>query len=174
MATFHHHNIGFQITPTPPVGTQLGINISPIPLFQNGLNIPVEISTASLFRNPPINSPLSSIVVMAHFDTGASVTSIDINLANHLKLLSVGQSESFTASGSQVMPNFAVDLSFPNTRLSPFFNLRIGSCKLNFDLNKNMENLNIPKNFGLLLGRDIMSRWIVTWDGITSTVMICD
>ncbi|MCL2441083.1 MAG: retropepsin-like domain-containing protein [Treponema sp.] len=174
MANFHHHNIGFQITPTPPKGTQLGLNLSPIPLFQNGFNIPVEISTASAFRKPPINLPLSSIVVMAHFDTGASITSIDINLAKYLKLQSVGQSESYTASGSQIMPNFAVDISFPNTRLSPFFDLRVGSCRLNFDLDKNLENPNVPKNFGLLLGRDIMSRWIVFWDGQTSTVTISD
>jgi len=174
MAIVHHQNIGITVTPPPQEGTRFGLNISPMPLFQYGFNMPVEITTPSAFRKPPINLPLSSIVVMAHFDTGASITSIDINLAKHLKLLSLGQTESFTASGSQVMPNFAVDISFPNTRLSPISNLRIGSCRLNFDLSKNLESPNMPKNFGLLLGRDIMSKWLITWDGITSTVIVSD
>ncbi|GHV72172.1 hypothetical protein AGMMS49928_28290 [Spirochaetia bacterium] len=72
------------------------------------------------------------------------------------------------------MPNFAIDIGFPNTGLSPFVNLRIGSCRLKFDLQKNLENPNVPRNFGLLLGRDIMSKWVITWDGLTSTVIISD
>jgi hypothetical protein len=46
-----------------------------------GLNIPVEISTAAIFRNLPEPPPLVSIVVMAHLDTGAGITSIDIMAA---------------------------------------------------------------------------------------------
>jgi hypothetical protein len=111
---------------------------------------------------------------MAHFDTGAGSTSIDIGLAQHLKLLPIGLSENITAAGAQTMPNFAIDISFPNTKLSPFFNLRIGSCKLKFDLAKSLENPNVPTNFGLLLGRDVMSRWIITWDGPSSSVVIAD
>ncbi|MDR0302314.1 MAG: retropepsin-like domain-containing protein [Treponema sp.] len=149
------------------------VEFSPLPLFQSGFNLLVEISTASIFKNPPLNIPLSTITVMAHFDTGASYTSIDIELAKHLKLLAIGQSESHTASGLQVMPNFAVDISFPAARLSPFYNLRIGSCKLGFDLENNMKS---PKsqNMGVLIGRDIMSRWNIVWNGPTSTVIISD
>jgi hypothetical protein len=174
MAILHHHNIGFAMNPPPPEGTRLSLNISPLLLFQRGFNLPVEIATASTFRKAPVNTPLSSIVVMAHFDTGAGITSIDIGLAKHLNLVSIGHSENYTASGPQVMPNFAIDISFPNTRLSPFFDLRIGSCKLNFDLSKNQANQNNPQNFGLLLGRDIMTRWNIVWDGPTSTVIISD
>ena len=35
------------------------------------------------------------------------------------------------------------------TELSPFFNLRIGSCRLGFDITNNM-NPSKPKNMGIL------------------------
>jgi len=147
--------------------------LSPIPLFDRGLNLPVEISTASIFRNSPLNVPLSSIAVTALFDTGATYTAIDIGLARHLNLFAIGQSAHDTAAGRQTMPNFAVDISFLGTGLSPFHNLRVGSCKLGFVLENN-TNLPQPCNLGILIGRDIMSRWNIVWHGATSTVFISD
>jgi hypothetical protein len=109
---------------------------------------------------------------MGHLDTGASKTSIDINLANHLRLNPTGDSTIVTASGPIRMPDFSIDLSFANTSLSPFVNLKISSCKLGFDLSNTSPN--DQKNFGILLGRDIMSLWNIVWNGPTSTVFIYD
>ena len=173
MAVHNHIEVNFEITPPPPEGTHLAVNLSPIPLFESGFNLAVEVSTASAFRSPPLNAPLSSITVTAHFDTGATFTAIDINLARHLNLLAIGQSEHHTAAGRQTMPNFAVDISFLNTRLSPIYNLRISSCNLGFAL-KNNASLPNPQNMGLLIGRDIMSRWNIIWNGPTSTVIVSD
>jgi hypothetical protein len=69
-------------------------------------------------------------------------------------------------------PDYAIDLSFPNTNLSPFFNLKIGSCKLGFNLADN--NPNLQRNFGILLGHDVMAKWNIVWNGPTSTVFISD
>jgi hypothetical protein len=110
---------------------------------------------------------------MAHLDTGASITSIDISLAKHLKLIPTGQSVSKTAKGPQLMPDFVIDLSFRAT-LSPFFNLQIGSCDLGFNLQQCLSDPNDSVNFGILIGRDIMSRWNIVWNGPTSTVFISD
>jgi hypothetical protein len=77
---------------------------------------------------------------MAHLDTGASTTSIDITLAKHLGLISTGQSTSGTAAGPQSMPTFVIDF---RGALSPFQNLQIGSCKLGFD---SCRRGLIPKN----------------------------
>jgi hypothetical protein len=173
MAILNGCAFGLKINPPPPKDTHVTVDFSPLPLLQSGFNLPVEISTASLFRNPPLNMPFYSIVVMAHFDTGASSTSIDIDLAKHLNLLVTGQSKNRTASGPQIMPNFAIDISFPNTKLSPFQNLRISSCKLGFDLEKNMKPSK-AQNMGILIGRDIMSRWNIIWNGPSSTVIIGD
>jgi len=99
MAIYNEHIFGLKVNPQPPKDMHFAVEISPLPLLQSGFNIAVEISTASIFKSPPLNMPLSSIVVMAHFDTGASSTSIDIELAKYLNLLAVGQSENHTASG---------------------------------------------------------------------------
>jgi hypothetical protein len=174
MGSFFRHHFSFNINPPPAVDTQVAISISPDSLRLEGMNMPIEISTASIFRQGPNPMPFSSIVVMGHLDTGASRTSIDINLATHLHLAPMGQSTNITASGPSLMPDFSIDLSFPNTNLSPFANLKISSCTLGFDLTNSTSNPNDPKNFGILIGRDVMSRWNIVWNGPTSTVFISD
>ena len=173
MGLSYHPNFGINITPSLPPGTKVGFNISPFPLFVLGLNIPVAISTATAdSSNPEFDKTLiSSASVMAHLDTGATITSIDIKLAEYLKLISTGSKDSLTAGGKITMPTYAIDLYFPNTTLSPFINLPIGSCNLNFDINK---SINDPQNFAILLGRDVLSRWNIVWNGPTSTVLIND
>ena len=173
MGIFNRHFYDIKITPPPKESVHVGVDFTSRNLLQFGLNLPVEISTASILRTPPLSIPLSSIVVIAHFDTGASVTSIDIELAKHLNLITIGQSENRTAMGQQTMPNFAVDLSFPNTKLAPLNNLRISSCRLGFNLKNNMKPLKFL-NIGILIGRDVMSRWNIIWNGPTSTVIISD
>jgi len=172
MAIFTQHAVDFKTNPPLPEGTFVAINHSPLTLRQLGFNMLVELTTASEFRKPPLNRPLASVIVMAHLDTGASTTAIDIELAKHLNLLAVGKSESRTAAGLQTMPDFAVDVSFVNTKLSPFRNLRVGSC--NLGLSFETENQLKPQNFGMLIGRDIMSQWNIIWNGLSSTVIISD
>jgi hypothetical protein len=173
MGIFNQHSIGFNITPPLPPGSKILTKVDSIQLRLMGMNIPVEISTATVFRKPPNNVSLSSVLAMAHLDTGASITSIDIKLAKHLNLVSTGQSISGTAAGPLSAPNFVIDLSF-RAPLSSFPNLQIGSCDLGFDLQQCLANPNDPKNFGILLGRDVMSRWNIVWNGPSSTVFISD
>jgi hypothetical protein len=45
-------NFDFNITPPPPPGTVFSANIGPMALRSMGMNIPVEISTATVFKNP--------------------------------------------------------------------------------------------------------------------------
>ncbi|HNW82991.1 MAG TPA: retropepsin-like aspartic protease [bacterium] len=174
MAIINQFNIGIKMPPQVPQGTQVSLSITPQPLMFRGLNLPVEISTASAFRQPPNPLPLTSIVVLAHFDTGASITSIDLSLAKHLGLNPTGQAISHTAAGAQNTPTFAVDISFPNTNLTPFQNLQIGSCQLPFNLQLALKGSGNAQNFGLLIGRDIMSRWNIIWNGPSSSVTISD
>jgi hypothetical protein len=173
MGIFSHHHLGVYVTPPLPSESKVFTKIDDTQLRLMGLNIPVEISTATVFRTPPNNISLLSILAMAHLDTGASITSIDINLAKYLKLVPTGQSTSRTAAGPQSTPDFVIDLSF-RAALSPFLNLQIGSCDLGFDLQQCLSDPNNPKNFGILIGRDIMARWNIVWNGPTSTAFISD
>lgn len=173
MGFLHYSNLGISINPPPSSGMQIGILHSSSPLSLSGLNFPVTISTANTYlQSPNFDKTLAfSMTVMAHLDTGASMTSIDTKLAKHLKLFPTSISKSHTAGGLITVPNFAVNLSFPTTNLMSFTNLPISSCNLPFDFKGNMND---PKNFAVLIGRDILSRWNVVWNGPTSTVFIND
>lgn len=168
-------NVGINISPAPQKGTAIGLQYAPTALAQLGLNMLVEFSTASAFlsvANPPARK---NIAVMAHFDTGASLTSIDHSLATHLELVSTGQQRVSTAGGFAVVNNYAVDVGFIGSQLKGIQNLQISSCQLpHFNLQNCLANPNQPQNFGVLIGRDLMSRWNITWNGPTSTVFISD
>jgi len=150
---------------------QTGWYFSSMPLFRVGMNIPVIVSASSTYLKTPNAVPCSSPALLAHLDTGATLTSIDIKLAHHMGLIPVGTSKMRTAAGPAKYSAFTVDLQFPNSTLSPHIDLPISSCDLGFDLNK---PLNDPGNFGLLIGRDVMSAWNIAWNGPTSTVIIND
>ena len=116
--------------------------------------------------------------VTGHFDTGATRTSIDSRLASKLGLSPIGFTTSNTAAGPQGTPDYAIDMSFMSN-LRPFLDLRVGSCNLPFDLNEAQSSSDFkkplnPQNIGLLIGRDIMAFWNITWNGPTSTVFVSD
>ena len=174
MAQVHHFSTRINISPALPEDTTVKMFISPNELMKTGFNIPVSISTPSSIKSANPDAEINSVVVMAHFDTGASKTSIDQRLAEYLHLTAVGVSTIHTAAGAIPTPNYAVDISFPGSQLAPFINLPINSCNLALNFENGGKIPLSAQNFGLLIGRDIMSRWNIVWNGPTSTVFISD
>ena len=166
MGSIRSHSINLQTIPPLPSGTRVNFKISPVPLMLGGFDIPVIVSTASAYQIPNNPQPVKSIQILAHFDTGASKTSIDIELAKQLELVSTGESPSNTAAGFRKAIDFVIDLSFSSASLRPFKNLQISSCVL--------TNPEMSPPFKMLIGRDVMSRWNIVWDGPSSTVIISD
>jgi len=168
-------SLNINVNPPLPQGTTVKIQQGYQALFNLGYNMLVELSTASAFLKPNSNIRRISIPVWAHFDTGARVTTIADSLATHLGLTPISSSPIHTANGTTVTNNYAIDLAFPNTQLKCLSNLMISSCNLGaFNLQKCIENQSDQRNFGVLIGRDIMSCWNITWHGPTSTVFISD
>lgn len=176
MSHYNHFSIGLNINPPLGPGSKVGIQQSPSVLRGQGLNMLMELSTATAFVNQPSNpTPRSVIAVMAHFDTGASLTTIDSRLATHLGLTATGVSPISTANGVTNTSNYALDVAFVNTSLRRIVNLQVSSCTLaHFNLQTALTNPNDQRNFGVLIGRDIMSLWNIVWNGPTSTVLISD
>jgi hypothetical protein len=167
VAHFSHSNIGFNIVPPLPVGSKISLAHNPQMLSKLGFNIPVIITSVPLDKNV---SQSKSVLVMAHFDTGASVTNIDEKLARELELFPIGEASIQTAGGLKDTKKYIVSISFPNTALRGY-KLSVNDCNLPY--NGNVSDLN-PQNFSVLLGRDIMSNWNIVWNGPTSTVLISD
>lgn len=172
----HKFQLAYKLEASSPLpeNTRISVSPSPYPLVNAGFNIPVSVSISSSIKLANPSQEFKTVTVMAHFDTGASRTNIDIGLAEYMGLIPTGMGSSSTANGSAVTPNYAVDIAFPNSSLSPFFNLPIRSCQLPFELGPNGEMAVKAGNFGILIGRDIMSRWNIVWNGPTSTVFISD
>jgi hypothetical protein len=166
MGSLRLHHIGFRASSPPPPNMKIAVNISPLPLIFSGFNVPVLVSTASVYRLPNDPNSIKASQILAHFDTGATKTSIDIELAKQLNLIPIGESPSYTAAGLRQATDFVIDLSFPGSNLQPFMNLQISSCEL--------TNPSKPLQFKMLLGRDVMSRWNIVWDGPTSIVIVSD
>jgi len=166
MGSIRSLSIGVQTSPPLPSTTRVNFNVSPIPLMLSGFNIPVIVSTASAYHIPNNPQSVKTAQIMAHFDTGASKTSIDVELAKQLDLIPTGESPSNTAAGMRQAIDFVIDLNFPGASLHPFKNLQISSCEL--------TNPTMPLTFKMLIGRDVMSRWNIVWDGPSSTVIISD
>ncbi|MBP5787605.1 MAG: aspartyl protease family protein [Kiritimatiellae bacterium] len=112
-----------------------------------------------------------SIMVNALLDTGATNTSIDETIAKKLMLSPIGFSEIGTAGGKRTSATYVADISFPGLGLLPQRMLRIGSCNLSFNEKIGTSR---PQNLGALIGRDILSKWLVVWNGPGATVSICD
>ena len=113
--------------------------------------------------------------LFAHLDTGASRTMIDGRVAEKLELVSTGRSEVNTANESVMSDHYAVDLIFLGSNLRAIQNIQIGSCKLgHFNFEKWSRDQRDPRNFGALIGRDVMSMWNIVWNGPSSTVFISD
>jgi len=166
MGTLRSPNLEFSIG-----NPQTGGRFSPTPLLRCGMNIPIIVSAGSAYLRTPNAVQSTHLTVLAHLDTGASVTSIDLKLARHIGLLPVGMSRMRTAAGSVRFSAFIIDLQFPNSTLSACTDLPVSSCDLGFDIGKPWTD---TRNFGILIGRDVMTQWNIVWNGPTSTVIIND
>jgi len=168
MGQYYLPEVNIQFNPPPSPETEMRISTSPTRLGRLGLNLPVAIYPAK--EGGPDNET-AGMCVYGHVDTGASVSSIAIGLADYMGLIPAGISSYHTAAGPCKMPIFVIDLYFPHSTLSPAMNLRVGSSRLDFKPDGDLSN---PQNFGILIGRDIMSKWSIFWNGPTSTAVIID
>lgn len=172
-----HFNIGFEAKRVDGTDKIVGIRHSGLPLRLGGFNLPVEVAVSSAVVGKLQDSEPRSVAVLALFDTGASKTVIDSQIARELGLVPAGISRSITAGGAINTPDYFVDVPFSNSKLRSIINLQVGSCSLaGFELisDKTSQTGRGPKNIGALIGRDIMSIWNIVWHGPTSTVLVSD
>ena len=78
----HSHYFNMQLKKDAS-GAPVSVHYSHLPLWSKGLNLPAEISIPSGMTT---KAPRSGLKSLAHFDTGASMTAIDIQIVKHLGL----------------------------------------------------------------------------------------
>lgn len=167
LLTITHQAMEFRPDPSNPQNVQIRIlpDVSSTQLANLGVRLQVEISvdnvTANYFLSQNQQIP-QAMKCDALLDTGASCLCIDSSIAQQLKLARKGIAASLTANGPRQSNLYAVSISFFGGSLRRYDVIRAADV----DLSK--------QPFKCLIGRDIMRRWHVHYNGQTGTVSIAD
>lgn len=113
-----------------------------------------------LLGRPTVISATQNRPVEALIDTGASRTVINPALAVSIGLLQVDTIKVAHVGGVSVAPVYAAALEFPSTGLEPVPALEVIASPLP------------SQPISCLIGRDVLQRWLLTYDGRTGLITI--
>jgi hypothetical protein len=103
------------------------------------------------------------VKMKALLDTGAAVTVISKTFATYCKLLQTGVTEIRVLGSMHKCGEHAGAISFPGTNLRPYDPIRIISADFVQE-----------RHYAILIGRDILRNWTITFDGRFKRVTITD
>lgn len=103
------------------------------------------------------------IKMKALLDTGAAITVISKTFAKYCKLLQTGETEIRVLGSLHKCGEHAGAISFPGTNLRSYDPIRIVSADFVQE-----------RHYAILIGRDILRNWTITFDGRSKRVIITD
>jgi predicted aspartyl protease len=134
-------------------------------LYSGGLIIDMVVGidyiTSESLHKQGQKAPIP-VVIRALLDTGCTKTAIDLKLVESLNLKPISYSKVHTANGAVDVTNHLVSIGFPGTGLKGKILHEVGSANL------------AGQTFQALIGRDVMSSWVITYNGIAGFVSIAD
>jgi predicted aspartyl protease len=116
----------------------------------------IEIGRAFAIEYP---EPLS---VSALIDTGASLTVINPEIVQSCRLSQTGFTKISSAGNMGDFPTFAAHIEFPSHNLRGFEIIPVVACSLP------------QQSISCLIGRDILRRWMFTYNGRTGEFVVTD
>jgi predicted aspartyl protease len=141
------------------------LSFAPDELQDDGPFIKISISNPSLEREEgrvvgfEFPNPLE---INALIDTGASVTIINPQVAATCRFRQTGFAHIVAADNEGKYPEHAAAIRFPGTDLKGVDPIRVVAVRL------------VRRPFSCLIGRDILRKWLVTYDGLSGQVVIRD
>jgi hypothetical protein len=103
------------------------------------------------------------VKMKALLDTGAALTVISKTFAKYCKLLQTGETEIRALGTLHRCGEHAGAISFPGTNLRPYDPIRFVSADFVQE-----------RHYAILIGRDILRNWTITFDGRSKCVTILD
>lgn len=133
-------------------------------LLLQGPHIAILISATrvEVDEGRPLGLEFPALPVRALIDTGASLTVINPEIARTCKLKQTGH-QMINAVGGQAgeYPAYAATISFPGTELPGLDATRVVACPI----------IRQPF-FSCLIGRDILRKWLLSYDGRSGEIEI--
>ncbi|HLZ43376.1 MAG TPA: hypothetical protein VKQ11_20580 [Candidatus Sulfotelmatobacter sp.] len=119
------------------------------------IEIVIGTSRPELEEGRRIGLEYPELAIKALIDTGAALTVINPQIASTCRLLHTDWSRITAVGGSEgTFPAYAAAISFPKTELPSFDVIRVVACPI------------IRQPFySCLIGRDILRKWLLTYDG---------
>lgn len=136
---------------------------SPATLLQEGPHIPILVSATrfEVEEGRAVGLDFPEWPVQALIDTGASVTIVNPEVAKTCKLKWTGRAQIIAVGGvAGEFPEHAAAISFPGTSLASCDVIRVVACPI------------VRRPFSCLIGRDILQRFRLIYDGRTGDVEI--
>lgn len=133
-------------------------------LLLEGPHLPIIISATKveLHEGRSLGLEFPELPVRALIDTGASITVINPEIAATCKLKQTGHQRVSTVGGAAgEYPEYAAAMAFPGTEIPSLNTIRVVACPI----------IRQPF-FSCLIGRDIMQRWTLVYNGKTGEVQI--
>lgn len=165
VVTYFQFNVQTQPDPANPLNTLVQVQPGAHGLFSGGIVMDVVIGVDSitaqslLASNIPVPSPITSKALV---DTGCTITSIDNAIVTQLGLKVRGYNQTHTANGVMNVSQHQISLNFARTNLTGRQVQTVQAVDLS------------GQPFGMLIGRDIMMSWSITYNGTTGFVCIAD
>lgn len=165
IVTYYQFNVLTQPDPSDPQQTLIHVQPGPHGLFSGGIIMDILIGidsiTAQSLQSADIPVP-PPFTAKALVDTGCTITSIDNSIVSALNLIPRGYSQTGTANGIATVTNHLVSIEFPRTNLTGRLIHQVQSVSLT------------GQPFHVLIGRDLMASWNISYNGTAGFVSICD
>jgi predicted aspartyl protease len=137
---------------------------TPTALLQQGPHIAILVSATrwEIEEGRAVGLEFPELPVRALIDTGASLTIINPQIAATCKLKQTGH-QKINAVGGEAgeYPEYAAAISFPGSELPSLDTTRVVACPI----------IRQPF-FSCLIGRDILQKWLLTYNGRSGEVEI--
>lgn len=163
VAYFSQFYVQISPDPTDPTKQHVSVKHGPDGLYSGGIVMEVAIGIDAVSQSQNKGNPLPEpIIVKALVDTGCTITSIDRSIVSALNLMVRGYSQTFTANGSAQVSNHLVSIDFPGIGLRGKPVHQVQAVDLT------------GQPFQMLVGRDLMAAWAITYNGPAGFVSIAD
>jgi hypothetical protein len=102
---------------------------------------------------------------MALLDTGAYVSAVDAGAFRTLSIQAIDRVPVSTAGGNAYSEVFPASLSFPELKIPQMEMERVIGCPLGWNAEKDDSLL-------MLIGRDILKKFLIVYDGVHDELLI--